>query len=263
MTSRNTAQTTRTLIVILFMAITLVNSVQAERLQGLEQVPELTGASTPQLIEAALTRGQIDQETANLYLAYALADFEKLPAQYHSSTPWHGTLPLLHLRESVNTMAATANRTSIERLLAGICYDSTSALPNTTSTSHFHVQYNDAAIGGGLTIDNYTASLETTWDTEVTSFEWAAPPVLASNPPPGNLYHVRIDDLGSGLYGFVSNGGDHAGFVGDNPNTTWNDVDAYATCMVLNQDYSGFPGTAQAALDATAAHEFNHSIQYQ
>jgi hypothetical protein len=32
--------------------------------------------------------------------------------------------------------------------------------------------------------------------------------------------------------------------------------------MVLNRDYSSFPGTPKTALDATAAHEFNHAIQY-
>jgi hypothetical protein len=32
--------------------------------------------------------------------------------------------------------------------------------------------------------------------------------------------------------------------------------------MVLNRDYSAFPGTPLAALQATAAHEFNHSLQF-
>ncbi|HZG49173.1 MAG TPA: hypothetical protein VEY90_06595 [Thermoleophilaceae bacterium] len=32
--------------------------------------------------------------------------------------------------------------------------------------------------------------------------------------------------------------------------------------MVLNRDYGGFPSVPQAALDATTAHELNHSIQY-
>jgi hypothetical protein len=50
--------------------------------------------------------------------------------------------------------------------------------------------------------------------------------------------------------------------VGDNPNTPWNDVDADASCMGLNSDYSQFPGTPRRALDATTAHEFAHSIQF-
>jgi hypothetical protein len=216
--------------------------------------------STPQLIEAARTKGQIDGDTANLYLAYAFADPDRLPAEYQGNVPWDGTLPLLRLQESVKRMPAGAKRSAIESMLTGDCGSSTGTLPSTTDSTHFHVEY--GTIGGGLTISNYTTSLETTWGTEVTSLGWAAPPVLVSNPPPGNRYHVRIDNLGGGLYGYVTNGGEHAGLVGNNPATTWDDIDAYATCMVLNRDYTGFPGTPQRALDATAAHEFNHSIQF-
>ena len=55
---------------------------------------------------------------------------------------------------------------------------------------------------------------------------------MSSNPAPGNRYHVRIDDLGPGLYGFGSPVGTYSGFVGNNPATPWNDADAYASCMV-------------------------------
>jgi len=217
--------------------------------------------TTPQLIEAALARGEIDRETADLYLAYALGDYGKLPAQYRSEAPWSGTLSLLRLREAVRTMRAGPTRAKIEALLTGSCSTSSTSLPSTHNSTHFHIQYN--TISGGLDVNAYANSLETAWSTEVTSFGWAAPPVLSSNPPPGNRYHVRIDDtLSGGLYGYVSSSGDHAGLVGDNPNTAWNDSDARATCMVLNADYSGFPGTAQNALDATTAHEFNHSLQF-
>ena len=47
----------------------------------------------------------------------------------------------------------------------------------------------------GLTIDDYEAALEATWQQEVENFGWAAPPVLVSNPPPGNRYYVRIVQL--------------------------------------------------------------------
>jgi len=216
--------------------------------------------TTPQLIEAALAKGEIDRDTANLYLAYALADYERVPVQYRSDLPWDGTLPLLRLQEAVQTMTISATRTTIERLLKGTCSSSTASLPNTYNSTNFHIEYD--TIGGGLTYSDYTTSLETAWATEVGTFGWAAPPVLSGSPPPSDLYHVRIDALGGGLYGFVSTSGTHAGFVGDNPNTAWNDVDAYASCMVLNSDYSGFPGSPQQALDATTALEFNHSIQF-
>jgi hypothetical protein len=224
------------------------------------QIGEQSQMSTPQLIAAALAKGEIGQDAADLYLAYALADYEKLPAQYRSHVLWDGTLPLLHLEEKVKAMKAGPARAEIAKLLSGACSTSTGTLPNNTSSAHFYVEYN--TVGGGLTVNSYTTSLETAWTKEITTFGWAAPPVSTSNPPPGNLYHVRIDTLSGGLYGYVSSSGTHAGLVGNNPNTAWNDVDAYATCMVLNRDYSGFPGTPQKALDATTAHEFNHSIQF-
>lgn len=220
-------------------------------------VPQM---STPGLIEASRAKGELDQDTANLYMAYALTDYEKLPARFRSNVPWDGTLPLLHLREKVQVMKAGVIRTEIVDAISAICSTSSGSLPNNTSSTHFYVEYD--TIGGGLTLITYTTSLESAWTKEITTFGWAAPPVLTSNPPPGNLYHVRLDTLGSGLYGYVSRSGDYAGLVGNNPNTAWNDVDAYATCMVLNRDYSGFPGTPQTALDATTGHEFNHSIQF-
>ena len=140
----------------------------------------------------------------------------------------------------------------------------TSATPTTDTieSDHFYIEYSPALLGGGLDIQDYIDSLEEAWNTEVVDFGWAKPPVLTANPPPNNKYHVRIDTLGLSLYGFVSDSGDHAGLVGNNPNTAWNDGDARASCMVLNQDYSTFPSTPQVSLDSTTAHEFNHSLQY-
>ncbi|MBE7468535.1 MAG: hypothetical protein HS114_05315 [Anaerolineales bacterium] len=216
--------------------------------------------STPQLIEAALANGEIDQETAYLYLSYALGDYDSLPVQYHSNVPWDGTFTLARLQKAVKTMKVSPKRTKVIEILSGSCSSSSGSLSTIVNTTHFHIQY--STIGGGLNIGHYQTSLETTWTKEIDQFGWAAPPVLSSNPPPGNRYHVRIAGLGGGLYGFVSSFGAHAGFVGNNPNTAWNDGDAYASCMVLNRDYSGFPGSPQQALDATTAHEFNHSIQF-
>ena len=142
----------------------------------------------------------------------------------------------------------------------GSCGSSSASLPNSIQSAHFFVEYN--TVGAGLTAADYVTSLETSWVTEVDSFGWAAPPVRPSNPPPGNTYHVRIDTLSSGLYGFATTSGTHAGSVGNNPNTPWNEGDAGASCIVLNRNYTGFPSAPQAALDSTTAHEFHHSIQY-
>lgn len=214
--------------------------------------------NTPALIEADVEADIIDQETGYLYLSYALFDYQSLPEAYHSDVPWSGTSYLLQLQEAVPALPENAAKSKIQAALAGTCSSASDSLASVQNTTHFHIQY--GSIGGGLDINDYANSLESTWTTEITNFNWAVPPVNSSNPPPGNRYHVRIDDLGGGLYGFVSAQGTHAGFVGNNPNTAWNDVDAYATCMVLNNNYAGFPGSPQRALDATTAHEFNHSF---
>jgi hypothetical protein len=216
--------------------------------------------STPELIEAAFVGGEIDRQTADLYLAYALANDDRLPNAYRGNVPWRGTMYLLRLQESLKMMKTGAIRNTIQKILSGSCSSSSGSMANIIDTEHFHIEYN--TIGGGLTIDDYTASLETTWETEIDQFSWAAPPVYTPNPAPGDRYHVRIDNLGSSYYGYAAQNGAHAGWIGDNPNTSWNEGDAYASCIVLNQDYSGFPGTSRQALDATTAHEFNHSIQF-
>lgn len=220
-----------------------------------------TPLNTPQKIEAAQMTGRISPDEAALYLAYALRDYHRLPAEYLSNVPWDGTLPLLQLQQTLKTAAFPSQTiATIEALLSNTCDTNSATLPNTSSTSHFYIEYD--AISGGLAIADYITSLETAWTIEVSDFGWAAPPVRTSNPPPGNKYHVRIEPLGAGLYGFVSSQGAFAGLVLDNPDTSWYDGDAYASCMVLNNDYSSFPGTPQTAMDATTAHEFNHSIQY-
>jgi List-Bact-rpt repeat protein len=215
--------------------------------------------ATPQLLDRAVARGRLNRSTADLYLAYAIGAPKRLPEAYASPVPWDGTLPLLLLSQRVAGMRRGPARARIQAALAGgACGEETGA-NTSTSTSHFYIEYQ--AIQGGLSITNYETSLETTWTTEVDSFDWAAPPLHPSVP--GGKYHVVVDTLTSGLYGFVTTVGTYAGLAGDNPNTAWTEPDAFRTCMALNRNYGPpFPGTPQQALDATTAHEFNHSIQF-
>ena len=250
----------RNLVVVRFPASLLVASLL------LVAAPALARAKppTPELIERAEQGGQLGRSQADLYRAYALAAPERLPAAFRSAAPWDGTLTLLEVRRDLPTLRQ-AEREKIQALLAPqaqgpSCSNESSNQTSTHTTTHFHITYD--GVDAGLTVAGYAASLEDSWQKEVDSFGWAAPPIFAANPAPGNRYHVRIDDLGPGLYGFVSPQGTYAGFVGNNPATAWDDADAYASCMVLNRDYSGFPSTPQASLDSTTAHEFNHSIQF-
>lgn len=217
--------------------------------------------STPELIERAVGRGEVGRGRADLLLAYALARPDRLPERYRGSVPWDGTLPLLHLRERLAAAPPSPERDAAQEVLAAsiASCDGGFTVTNSLPSAHFYMEY--GTIAAPLDANGYSTSLETAWTKEVDTFGWAAPPV-APSPAPNDKYHVIVGDLGPNLYGYVSSGGDHAGLVGNNPNTSWNDVDAYASCMVLNEDYTTFPSLPQASLDSTTAHEFNHSLQF-
>ena len=217
--------------------------------------------TTPQLIDDARTSGRITSAQATLYTAWALVRPDAVPAEFVSTTPWDGTLAMLQVKRDLARMGTARMAPALRDVAARIdttCPGSTGSLPNTKSTNHFYLKYRSSAIGGGLTIGQYAAALETTWKTEIGTFGWARPPKDPVNPPPGGRYLVRLDSLGSGLYGYVTG----TYYVGNNPATGWNDKDSAASCMVLNQDFSGFPSGPTDSLRATAAHEFNHSIQF-
>lgn len=224
-------------------------------------VAAVPAGSTPGLIESALALGTIDRSTADRYLAYALLRPSRLPVRFRSDVPWRGTVPLLGLQRRAEAAGTTVARLAGTTLRTGgdDCGGYGGTLPRKRVTPHFLIRYDPNAFGGRLKIRSYSRTLERSWGTEIGRFDWPAPPFGAGS---GGLYHVRIEDLGSGLYGFVTTNGATAGFVGNNPNTPWADRDAYSSCMVLNNDYRGFPSSPLRSLRATAAHEFNHSIQF-
>jgi len=253
---------------LLALAISLVAAAPASA--QLLSAPVTTKAATPDLIDRAEERGAIDLETANLYRAYALRGDDRLPEAYESGASWRGTLPLLELREKLTRMEPGPKRRAVAEALrvpagtsASVCSDSASALPDATETAHFYIQYDEGTLHPSLTIQDYKESLEEAYLTEVGSYAWAAPPSTALGQTAlEGKYHVRVDSLDSNLYGFVSPSGTYAGNVSDNTNTPWNEGDAFASCMALNQNFDPFEGSAQQALDATTAHEYAHSLQF-
>ena len=228
--------------------------------------------STPMLIDAAYARGEISAEERLLYLAYAIYEPGSLPVRFRSTVPWHGTTTVAELNRAWRAVAAqdaaaSPSMVEFDRIMsedaATVCREQDGA--NSLESANFHLNY--GSIGGGLDAQAYLDSLERTFAVEVTDYGWAEPPLCnasdcnAANP--WGKYPVQAASLGGGLYGYVtSNGGSYTGMVGDNPNTTETETDSIASCMVLNNNYSGFPGGAQFSLDVTAAHEFVHSIQY-
>ena len=249
--------------VLVASGLLLLPQAGARQARTSARVPALAPAgSTPALIEAAVGRGEIGRSTADRYLAYALDNPSRLPATYRSDVPWRGTLPLLALQrraEAAGTTVARLAGTSARGGGGDRCDTYGGATPKKRVTNHFVIRYDPATIRGGLTIRNYARTLEASWRTEVGEFGWPKPPFRAGA---GGAYHVRIENLGSALYGFVTTDGATAGYVGNNPATPWPDHDAYASCMVLNEDYRGFPSVPLKSLQSTAAHEFNHAIQF-
>lgn len=212
-------------------------------------------STTPGRIQAAVARGEISTDTGRVYLARALAAPGRLPQRFRGTEAWDGTLPLLRLRREIQRIRRDSARDEVRELLSSAgasCGPVGGGLPITDpSSAHFYIE---AQPETHLSLSEYKNKLEFAWNKEVGEFGWAKPPTLA----PGGKYHVRIQDLDPTLLGFVSPDGDYAGFVGNNSSTPWDDQDAYASCMVLNRAYL----TTVELLEATVAHEFNHSIQF-
>lgn len=67
------------------------------------QYQETQKLSTPQLIGKAYIEGQITEEERLLYLAYAIYEYESLPARFRSHAPWEGTFIVGELHEAANS----------------------------------------------------------------------------------------------------------------------------------------------------------------
>src|SRR5919106_694988 len=239
------------LVATLFASLSMV-PVEAAPAPAAVPLGEL---STPELLNRAVARGRLDRPTADRYLAFAFSDHRRLPDRFVSDVPWDGTLPLLQLRERLARMPPGPSRAAIRQALdPAMCFGEPDGPDEDSTSPYFHLHYDSTTLDPSLTIGDYVASLDTTWETEVVDFGWAAPPLA----PSFTTYPVLINELTPGLYGFVAS----TFGVGNNPSTPWNEGDAQASCMVLNEDYTGFPSPPQASLNATTAHEFNHSIQF-
>ncbi len=234
--------------------------------------------STPALIEQAQNRGDISRATALTYLRFALAGDARLPDRFASRTPFDATMPMLELqragaagrREPKDPPPADPGATNCG--FPGIPPLSNEPENEKLETEHFFIEYSTNEVQT-LDVEEYGKTLEAAWDKEVDAYGWAKPPFKAPREP-GNptldKYHVRVSNLGPAIFGYVSPAGTYAGDVKDNPNTPWVEADAHASCMVLNNDFGNFASDpdvpdaveAQRALEATAAHEFLHSVQF-
>ncbi|MDQ3740744.1 MAG: hypothetical protein M3389_07345, partial [Actinomycetota bacterium] len=230
--------------------------------------PPAAAAPTSVLIDRALQRGEIGDGQGALYRLQAVEDATRLPRHLRGDgTPEDGTLFILQAQqalrdgdiESPAMRERVREELTVQRRAAGeTCWNSNRTLTHEHQTDHFRIEYVPSELGG-VAIDQYGESLEHAWERHIDEFLWARPPIKPGSPA---RLHVRLDDtvLGANILGLVTNGGTHAGAVGDNPATPWDDVDANATCMVLRASYDSLGGEGQ--MRATSHHEFHHMVQY-
>lgn len=233
---------------------------------------QVSRQSTLSLLLRAEATGELDTPTTDLYLALALTNDPRLPPAYVGQGTWRGTLALLRIRRHLSTAttppglvrSGTATSQAMYTEIASIlstdqCDNKSENLTSVLDTDHFHIEYSPALVSNGLTISDFAKWLEIAWNTEIGTFGWAAPPIKSNAP--SHKYPVRVSPLSGGLLGVTTDVGTYAGFIGDNPNTPWNDVGAEASCMVINSTI-GLYRNASNILAATAAHEFAHSVQF-
>jgi hypothetical protein len=70
-------------------------------LSPVQSVSPVISLSTPELIDAALDRGEISRYQRLLYLDYAVYDYDLLPEAYRSQKRWDGTM-VVSLRAAVS-----------------------------------------------------------------------------------------------------------------------------------------------------------------
>jgi hypothetical protein len=250
-----------TVLALASTAILAAAAAQAHHARAHAPTHVIAGRATPNLIRRDVAAGRITATEGARYLSWAFTAPDRVPAAYRSDAPWDGTVALIQLRQLLPTLPQDALarqvRGDVGRLTTLPCRDASSPLPDRASSKHFYVEFNRAMLTG-LRVGGYAGALEKTWSTEVGAFHWPAPPRDPAVAVPGGRYLVRIQRLGPGLYGYVT----ASHFVGNNPATPWNDRDAYASCMVLNQNMQQFGGKPLGSMRATVAHEFNHSLQF-
>jgi hypothetical protein len=221
--------------------------------------------STPELIERAVAEGRLDRVQADLYLIGALHG-EDIPDRYEGTGPWDGTFVQLEVERRLEAMPPGPDRRTLRAAVEaedeGVRQCAGSHIGTSSHESvHFFIDYTTIE-GTGMSINAYAASLDAAWDGQIGALGWAAPPPPPA-PAPDGKYHVVVSEtLAPTTYGQTANSGTHAGSVGNNPNTPWDDLDADATCIVLADNFDPFPGGPQEALDATTAHELNHALQF-
>ncbi|MBC8248065.1 MAG: hypothetical protein H8E90_00170, partial [Anaerolineales bacterium] len=246
---------------------------------SLTGMPSPTQASDPPppsvvLIEEAYQKGRISYETALLYKVYSVFDPQKLPAEYRSSTPGKCATPIL--REVIRNWSTLSSWVKRE-LAAYPTLFSRPALSGpelTYDTPHFQIHYTnsgkdavDPADANASGVPDYIemmgAELENVWAAELEAMGWLQPPSdqTVDGVPD---YDVYVEDMQ--YYGYTAGDGEANQGVqsGDNENSPGViELNAWHSYIGLENDYYGnFSCAPLDCMRVTAAHEFNHAIQF-
>ncbi len=208
-----------------------------------------------------------------LYLTYLLYAPDRLPPEQRPEFPLKDATLLVRELEHLLAQVSPGVRREIEELRRAyaaqdLCRTTLSGPEVRLKTEHFTIHYTlsgsdavPAEDADGNTLPDYvelTAEvMEHVWQVEVEALGWTPPPPDGNNGG-DSTYDVYLLNI-PGYYG-VTCGDD---FVGDNPNSVDRvETRAYASHLALENDYIGFKGNPSDLLKVTAAHEFNHALQY-
>ena len=210
-----------------------------------------------------------------LHLAQFLYAPETLPPEERPQGPIKSATLLVAQIESWLPLTSPEVRAYVNGLrtthvLNDVCRTTLSGPESILQTEHFSIHYTRGGSDAvplddldGDSIPDYVMVvaevMEHVWDVEIRQMGWTAP------PPDGgrwgnNLYDVYLLDIAP-YYGVTCTPPD--GVIGDNPNSP-SRVERYAAIshLALDNDYKGFDKKPVALIQVTAAHEFNHAIQY-
>jgi hypothetical protein len=82
------------------LAPTSVGVTRIPQIEPEKTVPSIeANPATPELIDAALARGEISTGRRLLYLTYAVYEPDSLPKEFHSDVPWRGTMLVREIKQ--------------------------------------------------------------------------------------------------------------------------------------------------------------------
>ena len=259
--AKTVSNATRIIVATAFLLVAVGSS--------LVSMPAPTQASDPRLpsvvlIEEAHQKGRISYETSLLYKVYSILDPQKLPAEYQSSTPGKCATPIL--REIVSNWGTLSSQVKqdLTAYLALLSRPSLSGPELTYDTPHFQIHYTtsgkDAA--DSSYIEAMGAELENVWTAELDTMSWLQPPSDESVDGDPD-YDVYVEDMQYYGYTFGDGKAAQGSQLGDNENSPdVIELNAWHSYIGLENNYHDFPCTPLDCIRVTAAHEFNHAIQF-